>query len=84
MIELPILTLGIILTYWFTKRQIPKRRKEKAIMCDVKTAEAVYQVKEIPEQITCDKCGSSMELVSIELGYSCINASCPLHMEQVV
>jgi len=33
-----------------------------------------------PDVIACENCGEPMEFVSIELGYSCSNDECPLHM----
>ena len=36
-----------------------------------------------PETQTCDVCGTSMRFVSIEVGYSCENEDCPMHVSSV-
>lgn len=40
------------------------------------------EAKRLPSTIACDGCGSAMRFVSVELGYSCINPDCSLHIEE--
>ena len=50
-------------------------------MDQIKTVEGnvAIELKTMPEIMTCECCGDEMELISIEVGYSCRNKKCLLH-----
>ena len=45
------------------------------------TGKKVLFIGKIPATMTCQICGARMKLVSIDIGYSCTNEACALHVE---
>jgi hypothetical protein len=44
----------------------------------------VIEPKTWPDTLECGHCGETMDLVSIDVGYSCRNEDCVLHFRQLV
>jgi len=55
-------------------------KKKVRLMMDARIGNIVIEAKRLPETLSCDLCGSRMNYVSEELGYSC-TGDCILNLE---
>lgn len=75
------------------KRKVKKmfKTKNRAAMGSVNdyiikmSSKSVFiKPKELPKSFECELCRNKMEFVSIDIGYSCVNEDCLLHVEEAI
>jgi len=60
-----------------------KHMKQNDAIISTVEGGVAFEMKTMPNTITCEVCGDTMEFVSIETGYSCLNEDCILHFGYV-
>jgi len=68
---------------WINRyREIRKQARQEKKQMDITTIKGgvAFEVKTMPDTIPCEVCGNTMDFVSQELGYSCRNGGCILHI----
>lgn len=57
------------------------QEQDRLFLRDAEFNDIVYESKPMPNTIRCE-CGTLMDYISIDLGYSCRNPECALHIDE--